>query len=200
MFIDYVALMLVNLVIALVLLAVYVAFLIDKDSKRIAPGFLLSGFIGLVTGFGMIFVWPLPGSYNIAFGEPAVLFGALFFFGGLALLRDWDLLSIGIVAVLASIVAVIVGLRLINLKMTQEPVLAGLGFIFTGVGGILTLPTYFFKKSITLRVITTIVILIGAAIWALTGYASYWAHPAQFAKWLPETMRQAAAAAAAAGK
>ncbi len=196
MFIDYVALMLVNLVIALVLLAVYVAFLIDSDPKRIAPGFLLTGFIAIVTGFAMNFAWPLPGSANIVFGEPSVLLGGIFFFTGIALIREWDLLSLGIAAALSGIVAIILGIRLLGkVPPTQEPALAGLGFIFAGIGAILMLPTYFLKKSVPLRAITAIVILIAAAIWAITGYASYWAHPEAFGKWLPETLRHAAAAA-----
>jgi len=185
-FIDYVALMLVNLVIALVLLAVYVAFLIDSDPKRIAPGFLLTGFIAIVTGFAMNFTWPLPGSANIVFGEPSVLLGGILFFAGLAIVYEWDLLSIGIAGVLASIVAIILGIRLLgSVPQTQSPLLAGLGFIFVGIGGILTLPTYFLKKSIPMRAITAIVILIAALIWAITAYGAYWEHPAAFGKWLP---------------
>ncbi len=196
MFIDYVALMLVNLVIALVLLAVYVAFLIDSDPKRIAPGFLLTGVIAVVTGFAMNFAWPLPGSANIVFGEPSVLLGAVFFFTGLALVKEWDLLSMGIAAAFAGIVAVILGIRLLGkVPPTQEPLLAGLGFIFAGVGAILMLPTYFLKKNVPIRTITAIVLVIAAVIWAVTGYGAYWAHPEAFGKWLPETLRQAAAAA-----
>ncbi len=198
MFIDFLALMLVNLVIGLVLLAVYVVFFLDGDGKRIAPGFLVPGIILPVSGFRMIFTWPLPGSYNIAYGELAVLVGVLFFVAALALIFDWDLLSVGIVAVLASIAAVIVGLRIISLKMTTAPGLESVGFIFTGLGGIMTLPSYFVRKPLTIRIITAILLLVGAAVFAFTGYLEYWTHLSGFAKWLPDTMRAAAAAAGAA--
>ncbi len=191
MFIDFVALQLVDLVAALVLLAVYVLFFVEHDSRRVAPGFLLSGFIATVTGLYMIFTWPLPGSFNIAFGELIVLFGSIFFFAGLALQRDWDLLSIAIVSVLAGVAAIIVGIRILDLKLTQAPGIAGLGYLFTGVAGILVLPVYFWKKSMLLRIITTVVILVAAVLWAITGYASYWAHLDEFGKWLPATMHAA---------
>lgn len=194
MFIDFLALMLVNLVIGLVLLAIYIVFFLDTNGKRIAPGFLVPGIILPVAGFRLIFTWPLPGSYNIAYGELAVLVGVLFFVAWLALTFEWDLLSVGVVAVLASIAAVIVGLRIINLKMTTEPSLEGIGFIATGLGGILTLPSYLLRKSLAVRIVTAIVLLVGAAIFALTGYAEYWTHLSGFAKWLPDTMRAAAAA------
>lgn len=186
LFIDYVALMLANLVFALVLLAVYAAFLIDSDPKRIAPGFLLVGFVAAVTGFGMSFTWPLPGSANLVFGEPSILLGVLFFFTGLSILKEWDLLTMGIGAVIAGVVAIILGIRLLgNVPETQSPVIAGLGYIFAGAGAILMLPTYFFKKSTGWRAITAIVVTIAAVLWAITAIGSYWMHPAAFAKWLP---------------
>lgn len=195
MFIDFLSLMLVNLVTGLVLLAVFIVFFLDKDQKRIAPGFLITGTIGLITGFCMIFTWPLPGSFNIAYGELDVLVSALFFFTGLVLTMGWDLLSIGVVAVLASVTALIVGVRIVNLHMGSEPLLAGAGFVFTGLGGLMTLPSYFFRKPLTLRIITAILLLIGAGVFALTGYGEYWQHLSAFAKWVPATMHAAAAAA-----
>ena len=79
--------------------------------------------------------------------------------------------------------------------MTTEPLVASLGFIFTGVGGILTLPSYFFRKSMVLRIVTALALLAGAGVWAITGYGEYWTHLSGFAKWLPDTMRAAASAA-----
>jgi putative membrane protein len=185
MFVDYLTLMLVNLVAGLLLLALHLVFFIEREPKRLAPGFLLTGFLGAATGLHMILKWPLPGSYNIAFGDMSLLFGALFFFAGLALLREWDPLSLGIYGVLAGVAAVVVGSRILNKGMTSEPLVAFLGYLFTGVGGILVLPAYLLRKSLALRIVVALVLLAGAAVWALIGYGSYWIHLESFAKYFP---------------
>ncbi len=185
MFVDYLTLMLVNLVAGLLLMAIHLVFFMEREPKRLAPGFLLTGFLGAATGLHMALKWPLPGPHNIAFGEMSLLFGALFFFTGLALLREWDLLGLGIYAVLASLAALVVGARILNKGMTQAPLLTFLGYLFTGVGGILTLPAYLLRKSLAFRVVVAVLLLLGAAIWAFTGYGSYWAHLESFAKYFP---------------
>ena len=185
MFIDYVALMLVDLVIAMVLVTLYFAKYINENAKAVAPGFLLTGFIGLVTGLHMIFRWPLPGSFNIAFGELAVLFGVLLIGTAVAFLAGWDLLSIGVYAVLAGVAAVVVGARIFALKMTKEPLISALGFVATGATGILSLPAYLTRKSRVLRIVAALAALGAAIVWAITGYASYWSHLEGFAKWKP---------------
>jgi putative membrane protein len=185
MFVDYLTLMLINLVAGLLLLALHLVFFIEREPKRLAPGFLLTGFLGAATGLHMILKWPLPGSYNIAFGDMSLLFGALFFFAGLALLREWDPLSLGIYGVLAGVAAVVVGSRILNKGMTSEPLVAFLGYLFTGVGGILVLPAYLLRKSLALRIVVALVLLAGAAVWALIGYGSYWIHLESFAKYFP---------------
>lgn len=68
MFVDYVALMLINMTAGLVLLALFVyKGLDDKDQRRWVPGFAMVGLVALVTGLHMIWNWPLPGSFNISF-------------------------------------------------------------------------------------------------------------------------------------
>ncbi len=185
MFVDYLTLLLVNLVAGLLLLALHLVFFMERDPKRLAPGFLLTGFLGTAAGLHMTLKWPLPGPHNIAFGEMSLFFGALFFFAGLALLRDWDLLGLGIYGVLAGVAAVVVGARILNKGLTQQPLVAFLGYLFTGVGGILVLPAYLLRKSLAFRVVVALVLLAGAAIWALTGYGSYWIHLESFAKYFP---------------
>src|SRR4030042_2280397 len=140
MFIDYLTVMLINLVAGLLLLALHLVAFMERNPKKLAPGFLLTGFIGAATGLHMTLTWPLPGSHNIAFREMSLLFGALFFFAGLALLREWDLLGLGIYAVLAGVAAVVVGARILNLGLTKQPLVTFLGFLLTGGGGILTPP------------------------------------------------------------
>jgi putative membrane protein len=185
MFIDFLALMLIILVAGMLLFAVYFFWFLEDGQKKMAPGFLVVGFLQLVTGLKVIFSWPLPGSFNISFGEPAVLFGALFFTLGLALLLDWDLLSLGIVAIIGGIVAIIVGLRLANLGMTKEPIVAMLGYVLTGIVGIAALPGYWLRRYPIIRILVSLAALGAAIIWAITGFGSYWGHLESFAKYKP---------------
>jgi putative membrane protein len=185
MFIDYVALMLVNLAASLVLLAVFVLKFLETDGRRMAAGFLLTGFIAAITGLYMIFTWPLPSSYNIAFGELYVMFGAAVFVLGLALLYGWDLLPIAIFGAFAGVAAVVVGVRILQRGMTDSPPLAALGFVATGLSAILSLPLYAARTSRALKVIVVILALGAAVIWAFTGFGSYWKHLESFAGWKP---------------
>jgi putative membrane protein len=195
MFIDYLTVMLLNLVAGLFLLALFVFKYFEQNQRVMGPGFLITGFIGTVTGFYMIFTWPLPGSHNIAFGEMELLFGVLFLAAGIAVLKDWDLLTITIYAVFAGVAAIVIGLALLNYNMTQSPLLAAAGYVGAGAGAVLTLPVYLLKQSKALRIITALILLAAALVWAVTAYASYWEHMQAFAKWLPSTMHPAAPAA-----
>jgi putative membrane protein len=145
MFIDYITLMLINMVAGLVLLAYYLYAGLDApEQKRWVPGFGLVGGIALTTGLHMTLTWPVPGSFNIAFGETTVLFGGLFTGTAFALSLGWELMTLGIYAFFAGLAAVVIGLRLIHLGLTKQPLFAGIGFILTGLSGILAAPTLFY--------------------------------------------------------
>lgn len=190
--IDYLTLMLINMVAGLFILAYYVYRGLEAtEQKRWVPGFAITGFIALVTGFHMIFTWPLTGSYNIAYGEITVLFGILFLGAALAIAKGWELHTVTIYAFLAGAAAILIGLRIINLGMTKEPALSGIGFILTGLGGIFAAPTLYFqalRTSRTFRLLGAIVLIVAALIWALTGYNAYWGHLESFSNWVPATM------------
>lgn len=192
--IDFLAMDLVLLAVALVLVAWFFVRYIENDQQKVAPGFLAVGFLTGLSGLDIIFRWPLAGSYNIVFGEPLTMFGVLLFFTGLALLKGWDLHTIGIFAVFAGLVAIVLGIRMwygievtnkagekVLQGMTKEPALAGLSFILTGVGGMLSLPAYLLRKSMAVRVIIAVIFVVAAVLFALTGYGAYWSHPESFA-------------------
>ena len=121
MFIDWLTLLLVNMMVALVLHSLFMGFWIDKDPKKVIPGFLLVGAIALIAGFRMAFTWPLPGAYNIIYGELSVLLGAFFFMAGLSIHFGWNLLTIGIYSLFGGAVAVLMGVRIWVSGMTSEP-------------------------------------------------------------------------------
>ncbi len=192
--IDFLAMDLVLVAVSLVLVAWFFVRYIENDQQKVAPGFLAVGFLLGLSGLDIIFRWPLVGSYNIVFGEPMAMFGVLLFFTGLALLKGWDLHTIGIFSVFAGLVAIVLGIRMwygievtnkagekVLQGMTKEPALAGLSFILTGIGGMLSLPAYLLRKSMVVRVIIAIIFVVAAVLFAFTGYGSYWSHPQSFA-------------------
>lgn len=187
MFIDYITLMLINIVAGLVLLAYFVyAGLDDPKPSRWVPGFGITGAIALATGLHMIFTWPVPGSFNIAFGETSVLFGILFVGASISLAQGWELFTLAIYAFFAGWTAIVVGLRLMNLGLTKQPLITGIGFILTGLGGVCAFPTLWpLQRNRTWRIVGTIVLLLAALIWAQTGYMAYWSHLEGFQNWAP---------------
>lgn len=190
MFIDYITLMLINMVAGLFILADYVYRGLDSShQKQWIPGFGIVGAIALTTGLHMNFTWPVPGSFNIAFGETSVLFGILFVAAAIALSVGWDLFTIAVYGFFAGLVAIVIGIRIINLNMTKQPLLSGIGFILTGLGGIFAAPTLYWKSNRTWRLIGVAVLIVAALIWALTGYLAYWSHLESFQKWVPIPMR-----------
>jgi putative membrane protein len=191
MFVDYVTLMLINLVAGLFLLALYLYLGLDRaDQTRWVPGFAMTGLIALVTGLHMSFCWPLPSSYNIAFGEMSALFGILFLGAALALALSWELVSVAIYGAFAGLAAIIIGVGFIARGMSEQPLLAGVGYILAGLGGILTVPAWFTRHSRAVRTIAALVLLAAVVIWAITGYGAYWEHLEDFAKWAPVYMQK----------
>jgi len=190
MFIDYLTLVMINLVAGSVLLAYYLWKGMDeKDQRPYASAFFIVGLVGLVTGLQLSFTWPLPGSFNVGYGDAAALFGAVYLATGIALSQGWDLVPVTIYSFFAGIDAIIVGFSLYANKLGQEPLLAAFGFILAGLGGVLAFPfLQWFKDNKAVRWIAILVLLVTAAIWAVSFYGALWAHMTAFAKYVPATM------------
>ncbi|MCJ7585973.1 MAG: DUF981 domain-containing protein [Anaerolineales bacterium] len=190
MFIDYLTLIMINLVAGTALLAYYIYAGMDaKDQRPYAAGFGVVGLLGIILGLTLTFTWPLPGSYNIGYGEATTLFGAVFLGAAIALSQGWDLIPVAIYGFFAGVDAVIVGIRIISLGLTKEPILSGIGFIMAGLGGVLAAPLLsLLKKNKAFRLIAALVVLVTALLWAVTFYTSLWGHLASFANWVPATM------------
>lgn len=190
MFIDYIPLMLINMAAGLFLLACFVIKWPDTSDQKIwFTGFFMVGIIALISGLHMSWNWPLPGSYNIAFGEMSVLFGIIFMGAGFSLFYGLSLVPVVIYAFFAGVAAVIIGFRILDLKMTREPFISGIGFILTGLSGMLA-PLYLrLWRNKTSRFIAAVVIIFAAIIWLRAGYMAYWTHLSDLSQWKPLTLR-----------
>lgn len=194
--IDYLALMLINMTAGLVVLAHYVyRGIVAEDKHPWVAGFAITGFIGVTTGLHMSLNWPLPGSHNILFGEPTVLFGTLFLGAALVLWKEWGMETVAIYAFFAGLVAVVLGIRIMDLGLTRSPLVTGVGYLLSGLGGMLAWlcclfdPAVSLRTSKGLRIVGVVVLLAAAGIWALIGYNAYWAHIADFSDYVPPLLR-----------
>ena len=185
MFIDFLTLIMINLIAGTVLLAYYLWKGMDeKDQRPYAAAFFATGLLGLITGLQLAFTWPLPGSYNIAFGDTSTLFGIVFLATSLALWQGWDLIPVSIYAFFAGVEAILVGFVILSQGLTKSPLISGAGFMLAGLGGVGAFPFFmWFKGNKAVRWIAILVLLATAALWAVTFYGSLGGHMASFAKW-----------------
>jgi putative membrane protein len=151
------------------------------------------GLVALVGGFYMIFTWPLPGAYNSAFGETSVMLGVHCLGIALSLAKEWNPAPIAIYGILAGLAAMLLGVRIIDLGMTNLPLLSGVGFMLSGGGAILASLAFCAPASKALRGLGAAAILLAALIWALTAFMAYWSHMGldNFKNWKPATMTHA---------
>ena len=193
MFVNYLTLMLISVAAGEVFLAAYLwRGIEDDDQKRWALAFALPGLILLLTGLHMTLTWPLPGAYNIAFGEPALLFGILLLGAAWALIKGWDLLPVAAYGFFAGLATLFVSWSIVDYGMTRNPTLSGLAYALTGLAGVLAWPVLaFFRDNRTVRILGVLVLLAAAFLFAFTGYSAYHGHLAKEAsgKWVPEIMR-----------
>lgn len=181
MSVNYLTLMLVNMTAGLFLLAAFFIWgLKGANPKRWAAGFLPVALVALLTGLHTTFTWPLAGSYNIAYGEMSVLFGAVYLAAAAALLVGADLLAVGLYAAFAGAAAIVVGVQVMLLRLTMAPMLSGLGFILTGFGGVLASLVIGLRRFKVLRAVAAAVLILAGAIWAVTGYGAYYSHMERF--------------------
>ena len=186
MYIDYLTLMLVNMVAGLVLLAAWI--FLDAgtpNERRWVPALGMAGFLALATGLHMIFTWPLPGSFNILYGEMSVFFGLLLVGLAFVLAFGMDLLPVAIYAEFVGLASVLIGVQVLNLGLSKSPALTGAGFIWMGIIGLGAVPMLRLRGLQAFRVFGSVGLLIGAVLWGVTGYSAYWHHAAPFAKWKP---------------
>ena len=188
-FIDYVVLLLVNMTAGHLLLAAFVLMGLDEaDRRRWTTGFAMSGVVAFLCGLHMVWHWPLPGSFNMAFGETSVLYGTVMLGFALSLGRGWNLLPVALYSAVAALAAIATGFWIIVLGMTQAPRVSGLGFILTGLGGLFVLAALVLRRWRWVRYAAALLLLAAMLIWARTGFGAMGKHFDSFSKYLPPTM------------
>ncbi len=188
MFIDYVTIQLISAASGLLFAAIYAIKFEAPLKSRISwiYAFWMVGAIMLITGLEMIFTWPLPGAYNIIFGEPSVWFGMLLIVLGLAIRSDSDLLPVTLLFMIGGLINLVISGDILIYNMTQSPLLAFIGFLTSGIGAFLV---PFGLKSKSVRWIIAILLIIAAVVFAVTGFGAYYQHAGDFAHWVPLTMK-----------
>ena len=115
-FIDYITLMLINMVAGLVMLSSYMAVgWRSPQSRSWAAGLGAAGLVALATGLHMTLTWPITPKAahfaNIAFGEMSVLFGAALLAAAVSVALRWSLVPAALYGALAGLASIVVGRR-----------------------------------------------------------------------------------------
>lgn len=174
---DYLTIMLIDLAAGLLVLTLFLWKLSKpKEYSRYTIGFFMTGFLGLITALPMVLMWPLPGSYNIAFGEPMLFFSVILLAIGFAIEKHWAFDSIVVFGVLGAIMSIVIGVQIYNLGMTNSPFAAMGGYVLTGLGGLIAAPLLYHPKNKGLLVTATVLFVLAALLWLYIGYSAYFVH------------------------
>ena len=181
---DYITLMLTNMAAGLLILAGYFLWGLGKpNEKSWAPGLAIVGLVAVVAGFYMTFAWPIPKLEkmnlqwaNPAYGETTVMLGVLFLGAALAAARGWSLVPVTIYGAIAGLIAILLGVRIIDLGLSAKPLLTAVGFILTGLAGLVSLWVALKPQGRLPRVVAAVLLVPAAGLWLLTAALAYWGH------------------------
>ena len=150
---------------------------------------LVLGTVILSIGLFQEFVWPLPGSYNIFYGDPFLLLGMVTLIYAISVLKDYRLQFPGIFALVTGLLAIVYGYNgyINSLPSAADAFETFLLFLAYGAFGILVYPVSLIydvlpskTKSPTLAniilVLFFIVVLLAMAASAYGGLTSVAQH------------------------
>jgi len=183
-YVNYLSLVLLNTGTGFMILAGFLLAGRLTEFTRWIPGFLVTGFISVLFGLHIVITWPLPASYNIAFGEPVFLSGILFLVLGFSLLKDWSLLSVGIYSFFAGLASVLIGVKVYLLKLSLIPELAAMIFLFSGISGMSLFLFTLYDNKFT-RGFSAFFLFLSSLLVLATAYMAYWSHLETFSGWVP---------------
>jgi putative membrane protein len=178
-FIDYLTLLLANMGAGLVILGLY--FLRgygSENEKSWSPALGIVGLVAFIGGLHMALSWPITGAQwaNVAYGEPSVFLGVAFLGAALAAGRGWSLVPVTVYAAVVGGFAILLGIAIAVMGLSNAPAMTAAGFILTGLAGPFSLCATLVKSCRWPRRITAGILFASAALWLFTAGGSYWMH------------------------
>lgn len=145
---------------------------------------IAGGLVMAATGLPIALTWPLPGAYNIAFGEPLAYFGTLLVVGGLALRRGADLRPISALGAFGGAALLLIAVAIARHGLTLIPAIASIAF---GSVGLAALVFPFRGRSKLARSATGALLILGGCLFALITSTAILHHlaPGSFDRWVP---------------
>ncbi len=178
MFIDNLAIELLILFFSgmLVLYTTINMYLKNKRSKKpeeeinVIPLFIMGLFI-FINGIAEELMWSLPGSYNILFYDPFILFGMILIAFSVSISLKQKLNYVGFFSLISGAVVIIYGYFGYILNMTNSPIMLLSLYGFFGFSGIFAYPAtliYDSKKSSKFHTLLLILFWIFLSLAVLT--------------------------------
>ncbi len=175
--INYLTLIIIDLVAGFGLLAYFLAIGLDTEKgKGLAAAFAGVGLLNLILGLAVTLTWPLPGSYNIAFGEATAMFGIVFLFAGLALARGWDLYPITLLAFFFGLYVLIAAWGIYSLEMTRSPLVNAVNYALAGATAVLAPLGWKRRENSTITRAGAVLAAITALSWFIVFYGTLLGH------------------------
>ncbi len=186
-FVDPLAVMLIGLAMSTAVGAFYFFFAaLDKYEhvKSLVIPAIVVGIFDAFSGFEMSFMWPLPGAYNMLFGDPLLLAGLVLIMAGLMGYRDpekthWNILPLLILMV--GIYTLDGAFSILQLRLEKgNDLITAMGlYIFDGIGAVLAPIMYLRPKHTTakwLYYLEWIILGIGTIFALVIGYMALNGH------------------------
>ncbi|MGC9011250.1 MAG: DUF981 family protein [Candidatus Micrarchaeia archaeon] len=141
-FVDPLTIMLVAVAASASLIAIYLISqaLGKKIAEELAmPGFFI-GVFDFLSGFFMSFSWPLPGAYNILFGDPMLFLGIIMLAGSYMLYKKISLRYMPILGFLLGIYLLVetYGIATLNLESGKYFMPAFSFYLFSTISALLS--------------------------------------------------------------
>ncbi|EQB73370.1 MAG: hypothetical protein AMDU4_FER2C00073G0016 [Ferroplasma sp. Type II] len=117
-FIDPLAVMLLSLGISLALISAFFYMAANgKDLKELTIPSFAFGFLDFLSGFLMSRYWPLPGAYNMLFGDPLLILGLLLMAGSIMIYKQQSLRTLSIPGLMLGIYLFVESAAIVNFKL-----------------------------------------------------------------------------------
>lgn len=151
-FVDPLAVMLLAAGASAAIIALYFIMVVrqKKNIQSLAVPMLVLGIFDAVSGFVMSFTWPLPGAYNILFGDPILFVGLIMVSAAIMIFKNMDLKVLSVLGFLLGIYILIEAFGIISipgLETGLDQVLAVGFYICAGLSALLSPMIYMNPKT-----------------------------------------------------